>query len=150
VCEKGEIVPKLQSRVRGGATRKMKQRVEVREIQGRVRGRGGMQQGIQRGRRRVIVERVPVVNLPGRKEPFCKQFYTEKGTKRRRICRKDDGQVGNIELDGLGENRSSKMDRDGLKEGFWWEVQPGLEGRKFPNAQMTEEQIRFVDKVWEE
>jgi hypothetical protein len=39
---------------------------------------------------------------------------------------------------------------DGLSEGFWWEVQLVLEGRKFPNTQMTEEQIGFVDKVWEE
>jgi hypothetical protein len=39
---------------------------------------------------------------------------------------------------------------EGLREGFWWEVQPGLEGKKFPNAKMTAKQMEFVDKVWEE
>jgi hypothetical protein len=39
---------------------------------------------------------------------------------------------------------------EGLREGFWWKVQPGLEGKKFPNAKMTAEQMEFVDKVWEE
>jgi hypothetical protein len=39
---------------------------------------------------------------------------------------------------------------EGLREGFWWEVQPGLERKKFPNAKMTAEQMEFVDKVWEE
>jgi hypothetical protein len=38
----------------------------------------------------------------------------------------------------------------GIKEGFWWEVEPGLEGKKFQNSEMTKEQMEFVDKVWEE
>jgi hypothetical protein len=38
----------------------------------------------------------------------------------------------------------------GIKEGFWWEVEPGLEEKIFKNSEMTQEQIEFVDKVWEE
>ncbi len=110
----------FQGRVRGRSKR-AEQRVEVEteqreEVAGRVRGRGRTTQNTTgRGRRRVTVERVSVDKLPGRKDPFWKEFYG--GEKKRKLCGKNNGQAGNTELGGMGENRSSKMDGGWLEGG---------------------------------
>jgi hypothetical protein len=67
--------PQVQGKVRGGCLRRLEGRVKVREISGQVRGKGTAQQGTRRGRRRVIVERVAVSDLPGRKDPSWKEYY---------------------------------------------------------------------------
>jgi hypothetical protein len=79
--------------------------------------------------------------------------FQEEGTLSGRRC------IGNQEKDYMGKTmgrlgtlnwREWERTVEGLREGFWWEVQPGLEGKKFPNAKMTAKQMEFVDKVWEE
>ena len=60
------------------------------------------------------------------------------------------GRLGTLNWEEWERTGAPQWMVDGIKEGFWWEVQPGLEGKKFPNAQMTQEQMEFVDKVWEE
>jgi hypothetical protein len=94
-------------------------RVEVKEISGWVRRKDIAQRGTRRCRRRVTVERVAVSDLPGRKDPFWKEYYEGGARKRRKICEEGDGQAGDTKLGRIGEDRSTKMDGRWLREGFW-------------------------------
>jgi hypothetical protein len=63
------------------------------------------------------VERVAVSDLPGRKDPFWKEYYEGGARKRRKICGKVDGQAGDTKFGGMGKNRSTKMDGRWVKGG---------------------------------
>jgi hypothetical protein len=87
--------------------------------------------------------------------------FQEEGTLGRRCMgnqekRKEDyvgktmGRLGTLNWREWERTRAPQWMVEGLREGFWSGVQPGLEEKKFPNAKMTAKQMEFVDKVWEE
>jgi hypothetical protein len=127
--------PQVRGRVRRGGLGRSERRVEVREISGWVRGKGTAQWGTRRGRRRDTVERVAMSDLPGRNTMGVEQRRGEK------YMGKVMDRLGTLNWEEWERTGAPKWMVDGLREGFWWEVQPGLKRRKFPKAQMTEEQM---------
>jgi hypothetical protein len=108
---------------------------------------GSVQTSVRR--RRVYEESIPVTKLPGRRDPFWKEVYGE-SRKKEDYVGKIMGRLGTLNWREWKRTGAPQWLVEGLREGFWWEVQPGLEGKKFPNAKMIAEQMEFVDKVWEE